>query len=206
LRLFTHEGADPLDKGVDTKVEKSCTGTKEVAVARVPDTSGEGAVAERIRARRPGGVLRPVDKVLLHSPRVADGWNSLLGAIRGGMSLRADLREIVVLRIAVLNDATYEWASHEQDAAAAGLTTAHLAALRRPDAAEAPELDDEQRLAVVLTDTMTREVAVPEALLEDVAARLGTEQLVELAVTVATYNMVSRLVVALGVEVTEVAR
>jgi AhpD family alkylhydroperoxidase len=167
----------------------------------VPETEGSGDVADRIRERRRGGALRPIDKVLLHSPRLADGWSSLLGSIRAGMSLRADLRELVILRIAVLNDAAYEWASHEQDAAGAGLTDAHLAALRRADAAQSPLLDPLQRAVVLLTDTMTREVEVPDALFDDLAGRLGTEELVELIVTIAAYNMVSRIVVALRVEV-----
>lgn len=169
-------------------------------MARVPDTSGAGEVAERIRARR-GGVLRPIDRVLLHSPRLADGWNGLLGTLRGGTTLPADLRELVVLRIAVLNDAAYEWASHEKDARAAGLTTDQLAVLRLETAATDPALDADQQLVVALTDTMTREISVPDALFDRVFERFGSEQVVELITTVAAYNMVSRLVVALDVTV-----
>jgi 4-carboxymuconolactone decarboxylase len=182
-------------------------------VVRVPAAHGRGEVAERIRARRPGGVLRPIDEVLLHSPRLADGWNSLLGTIRTGTGLRADLRELVVLRIAVLNDAPYEWSSHERDAAEAGLTEAHLDALRGVPAGADPGthpagalLDDLQRQVLVLTDTMTRDVAVPDDLFAALDAVLPVESLVELVVTVAAYNMVSRLVVALAVEAPEAVR
>ncbi|MCW2758562.1 MAG: Carboxymuconolactone decarboxylase [Nocardioidaceae bacterium] len=169
-------------------------------MARVPETLGDGEVAERIRARRPGGVLRPIDRVLLHSPRLADGWNALLGAIRGGISLGPDLRELVVLRIAVLNEAPYEWASHEADAQAAGLGPAQRDALRRDDAARAPELDELQRAVVRFTDAVTRDLVVPDELFDGLAARLGIQAVVELAATAAAYNMVSRLVVTLGVE------
>jgi 4-carboxymuconolactone decarboxylase len=175
-------------------------------VARVPETHGDGEVANRIRDRRPGGVLRPIDRVLLHSPRVADGWNSLLGTLRGGTELGADLREIVVLRIAVLNQAPYEWSSHEADAAAAGLTESQLDALRGPDPASSTDLSPLQQAVVLLTDTMTRDVAVPDELFNDLATRLGIQQMVELTVTVAAYNMVSRLVVALQVEAPAAAR
>lgn len=168
-------------------------------MARVPDTSGAGEVAERIRARR-GGFLRPIDRVLLHSPRVADGWNGLLGTLRGGTTLPADLREIVVLRIAVLNEASYEWDSHEKDALAVGITPEQMAVLRLETAATDPALDADQQLVVSLTDTMTQEIAVPDALFDRVSERFGSEQLVELVTTVAAYNMVSRLVVALDVK------
>jgi 4-carboxymuconolactone decarboxylase len=70
-------------------------------MARLPEISADGDVAARIAARR-GGTLRPLDTMLLHSPPVADGWNELLGAIRRDTTVPADLREIVILRVAVL--------------------------------------------------------------------------------------------------------
>jgi 4-carboxymuconolactone decarboxylase len=168
-------------------------------VARVPEARGESEVASRIRARRPGHVLRPIDLALLHSAPVADGWNTFLGALRAGTSLRPDLREIVVLRVAVLNDAPYEWQSHERDAAEAGLSPAQLLALRA-DTPPAENFDAEQRKVIALTDQMTRSITVSDALAEPLKQVLGTTQFVELVTTVAAYNMVSRLVVALEIE------
>jgi alkylhydroperoxidase family enzyme len=150
-------------------------------------------------------VLRPIDEVLLHSPRVADGWNSLLGSVRGGLDLRDDLLEIVALRVAVLNDAPYEWSSHEPPALRAGLTPAQLAVLRRPDAADSPDLDDDQCAVVRFTDALTRDLVVVDPLFADLHDRLGTSGVVELTVAVGAYNMVSRVVVALGVEVPSAA-
>jgi 4-carboxymuconolactone decarboxylase len=170
-------------------------------VARVPDAEGEGDVAESIRARRPGGVLRPIDRVLLHSPQVANGWNTLLGTIRGGMNLRADLRELIILRIAVLNHAPYEWASHEKDAVEAGLSADQMSALRGPDPSSSGEFDDLQLAVLAYTDTITRDIAVPDAVFAAVSSRLDTQDVVEVTLTIAAYNMVSRLVVAMDVEI-----
>ena len=75
-------------------------------MARLPDVATDDEVAARIRARR-GGELRPLDTMLLHSPPVANGWNELMGAIRRDTTVPADLRELVILRIAVLNAAPY---------------------------------------------------------------------------------------------------
>ncbi|MGH3494852.1 MAG: carboxymuconolactone decarboxylase family protein, partial [Sciscionella sp.] len=71
-------------------------------MARVPDGTADGPVAERIRARR-SGQLHDLDRVLLHSPPVADGWNTFIGVIREGTTLPGDLRELAILRVAVLN-------------------------------------------------------------------------------------------------------
>ncbi|MET7855009.1 carboxymuconolactone decarboxylase family protein [Streptomyces avermitilis] len=163
-------------------------------MARIPETEGAGDIARRIRERR-GGALRPLDRMLLHSPQLADGWNSLLGALRSRMQLPADIRELVIMRIAVLNRAAYEWAAHEPEARQAGLGDAELAELRRTS----PELDERQRRVIAYTDAMTRDIHVPQALFDALRADFTDAELVELTATVAAYNMVSRFLVALDV-------
>jgi AhpD family alkylhydroperoxidase len=167
-------------------------------VARLPGTDGSGEIADRIRDRR-GGALRPLDRMLLHSPQLADGWNSLLGAIRQRIALPAAIRELVVLRIAVLNRADYEGAAHEAEARAAGLGDPQLAALRREDAARSADLDPRQRRVVAYTDAMTGDIRVPGEVFEALRADFKDAELVELTATVAAYNMVSRFLVALDV-------
>ena len=165
-------------------------------MARLPDMTADDDIAARIRARR-GGELRPLDAMLLHSPPVADGWNQLMGAIRGETTVPPDLRELVILRIAVLNDAPYEWDSHLEPARQAGLGEQHLAAIRATDPA-AP-LSALQQLVVTSTDAVTRGVRLPEPLFERLREQLSDRQVFELVTTMAAYNMVSRLVVALDI-------
>jgi 4-carboxymuconolactone decarboxylase len=165
-------------------------------VARLPDAVADDAVAARIRSRR-AGELRPVDRMLLHSPPIADGWNGLLGAIRGRTTLPGDLREIVILRIAVLNGAAYEWDSHEPAARACGLGDEHLAALRAE--VPGPPLNPRQLLVLACTDVLTREVGLPDPVFDRLRECFDDRQVLELLATVAAYNMVSRLVVALQI-------
>jgi AhpD family alkylhydroperoxidase len=165
-------------------------------MARLDYVVGGGAVAEKIRQRR-GGRLTPLDGMLLHSPPFADGWNSLLGAIRGDSTLPPDIRELAVLRVAELNGAEYEWTAHEPVARQAGMTSEQLAAVRA--GGDAAVLDERQRVVVAYTDAMTRDIAVPDELFERVRTHFNERQLVELTVTVGTYNLVSRFLVALEV-------
>jgi alkylhydroperoxidase family enzyme len=164
-------------------------------MARLPDTDGTGEIAQRIRKRR-GGALRPLDRMLLHSPQLADGWNGLLGAIRSRLGLPSDIRESVILRIAVLNGAPYEWAAHEPEARRAGLGDAELAELRRED----PQFGDRRRRVIAYTDAMTRDIHVPDELFDALRGDFTDAELVELTATVAAYNMVSRFLVALDVQ------
>jgi 4-carboxymuconolactone decarboxylase len=165
-------------------------------MARLDYVVGGGAVAEKIRQRR-GGRLTPLDGMLLHSPPFADGWNSLLGAIRGDSTLPPDIRELAVLRVAELNGAEYEWTAHEPVARQAGMTSEQLAAVRAGDGAGV--LDERQRAVIAYTDAMTRDIEVPDELFERVRTHFNERQLVELTVTVGTYNLVSRFLVALEV-------
>jgi AhpD family alkylhydroperoxidase len=165
---------------------------------RIPGAAEDGPTAELVRARR-GGELSDLDRLLLHSPPVAEGWNALLGALRSGTTLPGDVRELVVLRIAVLNGAAFEWAAHEPIGRRAGLDEPRLAALRAADAAADPVWTPLQRAALAFTDASTRRVAVPDEVFAAVRAHLDDRGLVELAVLVGGYAMVSRFLVALDV-------
>jgi 4-carboxymuconolactone decarboxylase len=170
----------------------------QVHVPRITPASGEGATAELLRARR-GGHLSDLDRLLLHSPPVAEGWNALLGALRSGTTLPADVRELVILRVAVLNDAAFEWTAHEPIGRRAGLDDARLTALRAVVADAEPVWTPLQAAVLAFTDASTRAVAVPEPVFAALREHLDDRQVVELTATVAGYAMVSRFLVALAV-------
>jgi 4-carboxymuconolactone decarboxylase len=171
--------------------------------ARLPDPPEDGdaetaAAAAVLRARR-GGELSGLDRMLLHSPPVAEGWSAMLGALRNRTTLPPDLTELAVLRIAVLNDAAFEWTAHEPAARRAGVTDEQLAALRTVDPAAAPVFSAVQALTLRFTDASSRVVAVPDPLFAELREQLDDRQVVELVATVAGYGMVSRFLVALQV-------
>ena len=158
-------------------------------------------VVDAVRARR-GGTLLNLDRVLLHSPPVAMGWNALLGAIRQQTVLSPRLRELAMCGVAALNGADYEWTHHAPLFLAAGGTPEQLEALRDPERALAGAVpfDAAERAAIALTVEMTRTVEVADATFAAVRAALPDDRhAFELVVTVAAYNMVSRVLVATGV-------
>jgi len=159
-------------------------------------SSEVSATAARMAERR-GGDLTPLDRLLLHSPPVADGWNALLGAIRSATTLPADVRELVICRVAVLNDAAYEWEAHAPLALAGGATEEHLDAVRTGVTGLLTPL---QQVAVDYATAMTRDVVVSDELFERVQARFDERGVVELTATVGAYNLVSRFLVALQLE------
>ncbi len=166
------------------------------------DLAGPADLVGPIRARRAGGRLLNIDRILLHSPPLTRGWNSMFGAIRNQLSLPPKLRELAIVSIGVLNGADYEYRHHAPEFLKAGGTSKQLAALEDvPAAMENMELFDEaERATLALACEMTRDVTVTEDTMKRVRAVLPDEQVVELAGTIAGYNMVSRFVVAMGIE------
>lgn len=160
-----------------------------------PGTRPELAELEaRIAAQR--GRVSPLYQVLLNSPSMAHGWEQLLTAVRNRSTLPADLRELIIIRVAVLNGATYEYEAHVPIALKAGATEEKIAALRKPKEI-GPGLTDMEQALIALTDAMTTAIEVPAALYERVRGFLDERQVVDAMVTIGAYNMVSRFLVAL---------
>jgi alkylhydroperoxidase family enzyme len=158
-------------------------------------------IVDAVRARR-GGSLLNLDRLLLHSPELAQGWNAYLGAVRTRLQLSPKLRELAMCVVAVLNGAEYEFIHHAPVFLAAGGTQAQVEALREPEraAADASLFDDTERAALELAIAMTRTVRVDDRVFDGLRARLTEREVVEYVATVAAYNMVSRFLVAMGVE------
>lgn len=161
-----------------------------------PGTRPELSLIEQsIVAER--GRISALYRALLNSAPLAEGWEKLLTAIRNRSSLPPDLREIVILRVAVLNRAPFEFEAHLPVARHAGVTEAKLAALELPQIGE--PFSVLERTVLALTDAMTRDVQVPDALFDPIAQHFDRRAVTELVATIAAYNMVSRFLEALRI-------
>ena len=168
-------------------------------MARIPyaniTTPEARPLAEQIVAER-GSVLH-LYRMLLHSPPVAAGWLRYLTAIRQQCALPGDLRELVIMRVAALNGASYEADQHVPYALREGVSQAQLEAL--PNWESSDLFDERARAVLAYTDAMTRTVQVPDPVFAAVRALVDDRNLVELTATVAAYNMVSRFLEALQI-------
>jgi len=161
-----------------------------------PGTRAELAEVEsRIMAER--GRVSLLYQVLLNSGPIASGWERMLTAVRNQTGIPADLRELMILRVAVLNGASFEYEAHAPHAQKAGVSAEKIDAVRQDTLPEvfAPL----ERLVLELTDAMTRHVVVPDELMDRIQQHFDAKGVVEVVATVAAYNMVSRLLVALNV-------
>lgn len=159
-------------------------------------------LVDAIRKRR-GGTLLNLDRVLLHSPAFAKGWNAFLGEVRTGLDLSPKLRELAMCVVAVLNGATYEFHHHAPEFIKAGGNARQVDAiqsLHRSDV-DTALFDEAEQATIQLTVEMTQQVAVSDPAFARIHAALRSDQhVMELIGVIATYNMVSRILVAVQVE------
>ena len=132
------------------------------------------AIEGSILAER--GEILLLYRVLLNSAPLAAGWEQLLTAVRNRSSLPAQLRELIILRVAVLNRAPFEFDAHLPVARKSGVSEAKITALRAEEIGDA--FTSLERAVLTLTDTMTRNVQVPDAQFEPLRAHFDARGLV----------------------------
>lgn len=169
-------------------------------MARLPyapiDDPGLRDLVGRIVAQR--GEVPHLYQMLLHSPPIAEGWLQLMTAVRQKASLPGTLRELIIIRIALLNDAPYEAEQHRPIAIHEGCRLDQIDALA--DWERRPELFGEaERIVLALTDRLTRDVRVDAESWQLARTRWTDREIVEIVATIASYNMVSRVLVALDI-------
>jgi alkylhydroperoxidase family enzyme len=152
-------------------------------------------VVERIKAER-GKVLN-LYSMLLHSPPVAEGWLAFLTAIRQKCLLSGRVRELAIIRIAVLNGADYEFHAHTPFALSEGFTQQQIDDLQM---GQTDGFSDIERSVLAYTDAMTKEVRVADEVFKAVKAHFNEREMVELTATIGAYNLVSRFLEALQVD------
>ncbi|KAI0322919.1 AhpD-like protein [Amylostereum chailletii] len=137
--------------------------------ARVPyvfPEPGTNEIADTIRERRSGKPLIDLDGVLLNAPPIAAGWNELGRGIRNDTSLSTDLKEILILRVTVLNETAF---------VCQGLTELQIAALD-------------------YADHVTRNIRVPQPVFDRIRALVKSDrEIVEVTATIAGYNFTTRI-------------
>lgn len=176
---------------------------------RLPDWSPERKpqpqeLVDAILERR-GGALLNLDKALLWSEPLARGWNVYLKAVRTELPTSRKLRELGICTVALLTGAHYEYHHHAPDFLAAGGTQAQLDALNafvKTDPRSVPSdpsLGEVETLVIRYAAQMTLDVKVSDEVFAALRSHFDETQIVELTSAIATYNMVARFLVALGI-------
>lgn len=160
-------------------------------------------VATLIRQRR-GGALTNLDRMLLHSPPFAEGFNFLLPRVRNDLSISALDRELTICAVAAITGAKYELHHHTRPFKEAGGTPEQLAALA--DMARAKDdltlFDLKQRAILNFVSESTQQIEVRPSTLGQLRSLCRDDRYVmEILAVAACYNMVARIVTGLSIAI-----
>ena len=152
----------------------------------------------KVRAGRRGTLIN-VYKLLLHSPPIAASWLDMIGTARFKSSLDGRLREIVIIRVGYLNRTDYVVRQHVPELAVPeGLSKAESDTLA--DWETSRFFSARERAALAYADSMTRDIAVPDAVFDALRPHFSERQIVDLTVLIGIYNMHTRVFTALGID------
>ena len=180
---------------------------------RIPDWTPTAhpqpaALVDAIKARR-GGQLINLDKALLWSEPLARGWNVYLKAVRTELPTSPKLRELAICTVALLTGAAYEYHHHAPDFLDAGGTQHELddlavfvARFLEVNSLVTQAIPAQAAIEIIVMQyaaEMTVNVKVNDSTFAALQQHFDTTQIVELTSAIATYNMVARFLVALGV-------
>lgn len=168
------------------------------------DIAEPADVVSEMRAKRPGGRLLEIDRIILHAPEFARAWTALAGASRLKSGLPPKLRELAILGVGVLKGGKLTIEYHSPAFLDAGGTEAQLRTLLEDyekAARNAEWFTAAERAVMRLAIEMTREVKVSDATFGEVRAVLpDPEKLVAMVGAIALYNMASHFLLALKIK------
>src|SRR5262249_55338941 len=149
---------------------------------------------ERFRVGRRGKLIN-IYRMLLNAPPLAESWFNHSNTVRWKTTLPGRLREIVIVRMGHLTKSYYVLRQHVPSLAVAdGLSLEECDALS--DWRASRFFTASERAALAYADTMTREIAVPDAIFAEVDRHFNAREIVELTVLIGTYNMNARVLQA----------
>ena len=169
-----------------------------VALIQEQDHPEFADLVEKFRAGRRGRMIN-IYRMLLNSPPLAESWFNHSNTVRWKTSLDGRLREIVIIRMGHLAKSAYVLRQHVPALALAdGVTLEECDALADWRASKC--FSERERAVLAYTDTMTRDITVPDAVFAEVQCHFNDREIVELTVLIASYNMNARVLQALELD------
>jgi 4-carboxymuconolactone decarboxylase len=145
-------------------------------------------VYEKVIAGPRGNVIGPL-RAVLHSPELADRWQSLGEYLRFNCSLPLDLRELAIICAGRYWNSQLEWQVHARVARDAGIAAEIIEAIRT---ATIPTFTKADEAAVYrLTRELLHSAHASDEAYDAVRERFGIQGVVDLVALVGYYSMVA---------------
>ena len=153
---------------------------------------------------RERGKLLHIHRAIATAPNLLRRFSAMALELRHQTKLEPRLRELALMTVGRITGAEYEFVHHWNLALSAGVRREQLEQLA--DFERSPAFDDHERAVMRYAAEATSNVRVSDQTFEALRAFLDSRRIMELAMNVAFYNAVVRIIVPIGVELEADAR
>jgi 4-carboxymuconolactone decarboxylase len=169
-------------------------------MSRIPlaDIDQQTEAIRDFTARR--GALN-VFRVLANAPAVFAGWTQMVDELFDSPTFTARTREVVILRVARLQDSRYELSQHIAIARDSGLTEAQISAIVETEDFDAAGFTDTERVLLDVVTELCSTHRLSDRSFASAHAVLGDEALTELLMLVSCYYGLALVLNAVDVDV-----
>ncbi len=158
----------------------------------VDDDVGDSAVRAVFERTIDGsGAVPNLYRQLAHAPELLEAWIAFAWPLRHAAVTDRGLRELLILRVAQLQGADYEWRHHWQMAIDCGVGPEALDALARWQ--QDPEFSPSERAALRMADELTVDGGLSDTTWSELCKHFNERSRVELILTTSFYACVSRV-------------
>lgn len=134
---------------------------------------------------------------LAHHPALARAFCTLNGHLLRATTLTERQRELVIMRVAVIQQSSYEWAQHVPMARDAGLTDLEIAGVAwGPDS---PVWDDVDASLMRAVDGLVEHGSISDDTWTALRTHLDNQQILDVIFTAGAYTTVAWMVESLGI-------
>jgi alkylhydroperoxidase family enzyme len=135
---------------------------------------------------------------LARYPALTRAYHTFNGHVLFATSLSARQRELLVLRVAAVRQAEYEWAQHVVQAGDAGIDAGEIA--RVAEGPDAPGWSPIERAMLSAVDELVDGAEITDATWKVLAGEFDEQQLMDLVFTVGAYDLLAMAFKSFGVE------
>jgi len=148
-------------------------------------------------------LARPIalNRAMAHSPNASRAMSGLAMYIRNKSKLDPRLREMAILQVGYLTKSAYEYSHHVKIGREFGVSDDDIRAIGEETAGRPSKLDALSKTVLRAAREMTTDLAMSDATFAALEKELGREKLIDLAMAIAFYNGVVRLLGTLQIDV-----
>jgi alkylhydroperoxidase family enzyme len=125
--------------------------------------------------------------VLAHHPELTAAYNNLISHALYYTTITARQRELLILRVAHLRGAAYEWAQHVYQAGVAGIGPEEIERVRVGPGD--PTWDRLERALLAAADELVADARIADATYAALSSSLDIQQLMDVVFTVGAYEV-----------------